>query len=309
MEALSHSFPEPAMRFASVVSIALVLCIIACGESREAGLISRVGAKQNLMAPAVDMAGGTGAIASSNEAASKSDAADPVMTAQHVDTTTIPASMIVRTGQAQIEVASVDDASTKIRQLAQRLGGYIANSSRQSGKDQIRSATLEVKLPAPRFDEALSGLNPIGTVESTNVTSEDVGEDYVDVSARLANARRLEQRLIDLLAQRTGKLSDVLSVERELARVREEIERYEGHMRFLRSRAALSTLTVTVHERAPILDQDIGHNPIAEAFKSAWRNFVGFIAAFIASLGVIIPLALLAVLGWLLYLRYIRQKP
>jgi len=297
------------MRFASVVSIALVLCIIACGESREAGLISRVGAKQNLMAPAVDMAGGTGAIASSNEAASKSDAADPVMTAQHVDTTTIPASMIVRTGQAQIEVASVDDASTKIRQLAQRLGGYIANSSRQSGKDQIRSATLEVKLPAPRFDEALSGLNPIGTVESTNVTSEDVGEDYVDVSARLANARRLEQRLIDLLAQRTGKLSDVLSVERELARVREEIERYEGHMRFLRSRAALSTLTVTVHERAPILDQDIGHNPIAEAFKSAWRNFVGFIAAFIASLGVIIPLALLAVLGWLLYLRYIRQKP
>jgi hypothetical protein len=223
-------------------------------------------------------------------------------------TTSATQTMIIRTGQASIEVTSVDSASAKVRLLAQQLGGYVANASVQSGKHQIRSATLELKLPATQFDRAIAGIRPIGIVESVNVTAEDVGEEYVDVSARLANAKKLEQRLIELLANRTGKLSDVLEVEQALARVREESERYEGRMRYLKTRAAMSTLAVTVHEKAPVLDDRIGENPIVEAFKSAWRNFVGFIASFIAMLGVLIPLGAIAFGGFLL-VRRIRGKP
>jgi len=51
-----------------------------------------------------------------------------------------------------------------------------------------------------------------------NVNAEDVGEEFTDVTARMGNARRLEARLIDLLATRTASLKDVLDVERELAR-------------------------------------------------------------------------------------------
>jgi hypothetical protein len=130
-----------------------------------------------------------------------------------------------------------------------------------------------------------------------------VGEEYVDVTARVNNAHRLEDRLIALLATRTGKLQDVLSVERELARVREEIERYEGRLRYLNSRVATSTLSVTVHEPLPILGEGPGQNPIVAAIRAAWRNFVGFIAAAIASLGILIPLAVLALLGWIIYKR------
>jgi len=83
-------------------------------------------------------------------------------------------------------------------------------------------------VPAGRFDEVVAGLRPMGRLESVNVNAQDVGEEYVDVTARIDNARRLEQRLIGLLATRTGKLKDVLDVEQTLARVREEIERYEG---------------------------------------------------------------------------------
>ena len=109
--------------------------------------------------------------------------------------------------------------------------------------------------------------------------------------------------MIALLATRTGKLQDVLSVERELARVREEIERYEGRLRFLKSRVATSTLSVTIHEPYPILGQSPGQNPIVAAIRQAWRNFVGFISAIIASLGVLIPLAALALAGWMIYKR------
>ncbi len=212
-------------------------------------------------------------------------------------------SMVIRNGQASVEVEKLDPAIVKLRQLATQLGGYVANSSMMGGRDQVPSAMLELKIPAQRFDQAISGLSTLGKVESVNATAEDVGEEFVDITARVSNARRLEERLIDLLANRTGRLQDVLSVERELARVREEIERYEGRLRYLKTRVAISTLTVTLHEPLPILGQSPGQNPIAEAIRRAWRNFVGFIAAGIASLGVLIPLAVLAFAGWIVYKR------
>jgi hypothetical protein len=132
-----------------------------------------------------------------------------------------------------------------------------------------------------------------------NVNAEDVGEEYVDITARVENAHRLEARIIELLANRTGKLQDVLSVEHELARVREEIERYEGRLRYLRSRSAVSTLTIAVHEHAPIIVPVAGDGPITYAFRRAWQNFVGLTAGFIASLGVLVPLGFV---GWLVWL-------
>ena len=213
-------------------------------------------------------------------------------------------SMIIRTGQVAVEVDSLDRAVARVRQIAAQFGGYVANTSFSGGDNQVRGATLELKLPAARFDEALAGLRPIGKVEMENVTAEDVGEEFVDVTARVTNARRLEQRLVDLLARRTGKLEDVLKVERELARVREEIERYEGRIRYLRTRSAVSTLAVTVHEPRPVLASQPGVNPIAEAFRDAWRNFVALTAGVIASMGVVIPLGLLVALAWWAWRKY-----
>jgi len=203
------------------------------------------------------------------------------------------ASMVVRTGTASVEVDSLERAVAALRDLALRAGGYVGNASIQGGADRHHAATLELKVPAARFDDLLSGLRPLGRVEYVNVSAEDVGEEYVDVGARAANARRLEERLTDLLATRTGKLADVLAVERELARVREEIERLEGRLRFLRSRAALSGLSVTLHEPTPIVGEP-GASPIADAFRAAWRNFVALTAGAIAASGVLAPLALLA---------------
>ena len=216
--------------------------------------------------------------------------------------------MVIRSGQASVQVDSLDVAVARVRQLAQRVGGSIANASLQSGRDQVRAATLEIRVPAPRFDELVAGLAPFGKVETVNVSAQEVGEEFVDLSARVANARRLEARLIELLATRTGKLSDVLTVERELARVREEIERYEGRLRYLQVRSAVSTLAVTVHEPFPLLAGAPSTNPIAQAFLQAWRNFVGLLAALIASLGVLLPVAGLAVLGWMA-VKKVRKVP
>jgi hypothetical protein len=203
------------------------------------------------------------------------------------------AGMLIRTGTAQVEVDSLDRAVARVRALAAQVGGYVGASTVQGGREQAREAELELKIPAARWDQALSALAPIGRVESVNVKSDDVGEEFVDVQARMANARRLEDRLLQLLAARTGKLDEVLQVEHELARVREEIERYEGRLRYLSSRAAVSTLTVTLHEPRPVVGDYPGSSVLGRAFLEAWRNFIGFLAGFISALGILVPLAVL----------------
>ena len=211
-----------------------------------------------------------------------------------------PSAMIIRTGTALVEVDSLEAAIASVRSFALQLGGQLANVSVQTGEERNRRAILEVKVPSARFDDALNRIEPLGDVKSVEVQAQDVGEEYVDIAARVANARRLEERLIQLLATRTGKLDDVLNVERELARVREEIDRMEGRLRYLRSRVAVSTLTLTVHEPLPLLTQP-GQNVILQAFVQAGHNFIDLLSAFIASLGYLLPLgtvALLVFFGW-----------
>jgi hypothetical protein len=221
---------------------------------------------------------------------------------------TVTPAMIIRTGTATVRVDKLEPAMARVEQLARRLGGYVANSTVETGDENVRQASLELKLPAARWNEALAGLAPIGKLESQQTTAEDVGEEYVDVTARMVNARRMEERLLSLLDTRTGKLDDVLAVERELSRVREEIERYEGRLRFLRTRAAVSTLTVRLHEPLPVLAP--GRSPILDAFREAWRNFIGFTAGFIAMLGWLIPLLIVVVaLFWLLRWLLGRGRP
>lgn len=216
--------------------------------------------------------------------------------------------MLARTGNATIEVRSLEAGVRAVRVLAERVGAFVESEQIQSGRRELRQASLVLKVPAARFDEAVQALPSVGDVESVQVAAEDVGDQYVDVTARLANSRKLEQRLLDLLATRTGRLEDVLAVERELARVREEIDRYTGRAQYLQTRVNVSTLTVNIHEPQPLGGGLPGRNPVLHAFGQAWSNFVDFVAALIASLGILVPLAALLLAAWWIYRRIARRR-
>jgi hypothetical protein len=288
------------MRFSLATVGLFTSALLACRPANRPGTATRersdVPAMQKVAAPASaprDEAADAGSVAHNPTAVIADPAAAP--------------SMVIRTGNASVEVDSLEPAMDALRRLAQRVGGFVGNSSIQSGREQLRQATLEIKVPAPRFDELTGGLAPLGRIEFVNVSAEDVGEEYVDLTARVANSRRLEERLIDLLGSRTGRLQDVLAVERELARVREEIERQEGRLRYLKSRVSLSTLSVTLHEPPPLVADHPGWNPLWEAMRQAWRNFVGLLAGVIASLGFVLPVAAAAGAGIFLVRRIKRR--
>ena len=211
-------------------------------------------------------------------------------------------SMIIRNAHVEIQVDSLEKAMAAVRRLASSLGGHIGSMNTQTGEQQVRGAVLELRIPSARFDSAMSGMPSFGKVLNSSINNQDVGEEFVDVTARVANSRRLENRLVQLLATRTGKLQDVLTVERELARVRQEIERYEGRLQWIGTQVAMSTISVNVHEKAPIVATP-GTHPIGDAFVAAWKNFVRLVAASIAMSGVLIPVAVLAWIGFVIWRR------
>lgn len=205
-------------------------------------------------------------------------------------------SMLIRRASATIEVDSLERAVESVRALADAHGGYVANSVVHARDGRHRTATVQLRVPSDRLDRALGGLTPLGRLETLEITSQDVGDEYVDVQARISNARTLEDRLLRLIERRTGKLEEILRAERELARVREAIERLEARRRFLEGHTTMSTLSVTLREPAPVLDRT-WTAMMGGAARQAWRHFWELCATVVEALGILVPLGVLVLVG------------
>jgi len=154
---------------------------------------------------------------------------------------------IVKTGEITLEVDNVANALARVRAMAVELGGYVGGA--QAGTlDQ--SATVMLRIPAPRFDDALTRLHEIGSkvlVEATH--EEDVTAAVVDLEARLKNLRASEAQYRVLVARAT-KIEDILAVQSRLDEVQGQIEQLSAQLKQLSNQADLSTLTVTLQPRA-----------------------------------------------------------
>lgn len=150
---------------------------------------------------------------------------------------------IVKTGEVTLQVSSVADASSQVRAMAVTLGGYVGGA--QAGTLD-ESATLTLRIPAARFDDALSRLHEIGDkVLSENTREEDVTASVVDLDARLKNLQSSEAQYRTLMAKAT-KIEDILAVQSRLDDVQGQIEQITAQLKSLTNQADLSTLTVTL---------------------------------------------------------------
>jgi hypothetical protein len=143
--------------------------------------------------------------------------------------------MIVRAAGLTLTTKDFDQARAVLDEILKRHHGYVGELNVSTPADSGRSFNATLRVPADQLDATIADLRKLGRVESEAQSGQEVTEPYVDLEARLANARNTEQRLTDLLRSRTGKLSDVLAVETEISRVRGEIERMDGERKSLAS--------------------------------------------------------------------------
>ncbi len=155
---------------------------------------------------------------------------------------------IIYTATVDMVTEAIDGIEPKLLEMLKAAGGFVADTNQTGASGGQRSGTWRVRVPVDQYDGFLQKVRTLGEVQSVNVTSQDVTEEFVDVSARVAAKKVQEQRLIDLIKNAVGKLDEILKVEAELARVRGEIERMEGRIRVLKDLSELTTITITVRE-------------------------------------------------------------
>ena len=140
-------------------------------------------------------------------------------------------------------------AVQKITALANEERGYVATSSSEKQANGKLRGQVIVKVPPENLDHFLQKVRALGELKNQTLGTEDVTKAYFDTDARLKNARVMEQRLIEMLKTKTGKVADLLQVEKELGRVREEIEKMQGELKYWDSQVQFATVTISLSEK------------------------------------------------------------
>jgi hypothetical protein len=216
-------------------AISLLIVVVAAGCGMK-GDYSETTAEYNI--PREMKADSTAASATSAESA---------MTAATGDAAAVERK-IIYTAEVDLVVEDFGPLPEKIDRLVQQFDAYVARSNVSGMPGQPRRGVWTVRVPVSRYGEFLAAARQLGEVKSVRSDSKDVTAEFFDVDARIRNKQREEERLIKLLDDVTGKLQDILEVERELSRVRGEIEQFQGRMRVLKDLTAMTTVEIRVEE-------------------------------------------------------------
>ena len=153
---------------------------------------------------------------------------------------------VISTASISLEVENVEPAIKRVQAVIEGMGGFVENLSSSGGsRNGEQYANMTLRVPQDRFFAAVEAVEDLGVVQSRNLGSEDVSERFIDLEARLKSSLREEQSLLSLL-ERTNTVSEILTVERELARVRSEVERFQGQLNFLERRVDLATIHLSM---------------------------------------------------------------
>ena len=155
---------------------------------------------------------------------------------------------IIYTATVDLVVENLSQGQTKLVALTKANQGYIAQTNVGGASGAQRQGSWKVRVPVDKYEAFMAGAAKLGELQTINSTSQDVTAEFYDVSARIQNKQVEEARLIELLKKATGKLSEILQVEKELSRVRGEIERLQGRIRVLANLSALTTITISMRE-------------------------------------------------------------
>jgi len=156
---------------------------------------------------------------------------------------------LIRNATVELEIISFDDVVQKITAFASEERGYVATTNSEKQANGKLRGQVVVKVLPENLDRLLQKIRALGELKNQMLGTEDVTKAYFDTDARLKNARVMEQRLIDMLKTKTGKVSDLLQIEKELGRVREEIEKMQGELKYWDSLVQFATVTISLSEK------------------------------------------------------------
>lgn len=200
---------------------------------------------------------------------------------------------LIRTVRLRITTPQFDDDMKLVSDTVFDAGGYVESSEVNTGTAGYRSASLVLRIPQNKLDEAVQRLRGVGRTESFSETSEDVTESYADTETRLETAKVKLKRLQELLS-RAETTEDLLKIEDALANAQYEADSLTGWLNRMDKQVNYSTVTLSIKEETP---KDTSENAetlgerMLSALKLAWENGVAFLGDMLVFLVTILPFA------------------
>ena len=220
--------------------------------------------------------------------------------------------LIIRTADMSLVVTDTEDAMKRIAAMAEQNGGWVVSSNVFQYDENAMSGNITIRVPAEGFNSALEALQAMAVeVQSINTSGQDVTEEYVDLSSRLANLEATAERVRGFLDE-TENVEEALAVNQELSRLEGEIEVIKGRMKYLSESAAFSTISVQL--TPDVLAQPIetgGWQPLVvlrEAIETLVAALQSLINLLIWLIIVIAPLLLLFLLPAALIIWFVRRR-
>jgi hypothetical protein len=185
---------------------------------------------------------------------------------------------VISTAEVKLVVEDFSDIPKRVTKLVAECSGYVAESQVRGETGSARTGSWKIRVPVEQYERLLEEINGLGSLHNLAVSSEDVTAEYYDLDARIRNKEREEQRLLKILEENVSRLDDIRTLEKEISRVREEIERMQGRIRVIRDLAAMSTVKLQITEvhdyvaPAPVV-LTFGDR-MTQAFSTSWGLLV-----------------------------------
>jgi polyhydroxyalkanoate synthesis regulator phasin len=226
---------------------------------------------------------------------------------------------VILTGSAVVVVDDTEEAAAAVVALAERHGGYVDGQqlSRDGADAAVREggASVDTSYPAPYgqgswvslrvpaddIRAVLDELADIGELDSSQLTSDDVTTQAVDLRARVDATQISVDRLTDLMGQ-AGSLADLLAAEESLAARQAELESYQQQLTQLEDQVSMASLTVSLTTAAPPVVADPAG--FGDGLAAGWDGLLATVNGVVIGLGFLLPwlgvLGVAAIVTWLL---------
>lgn len=213
---------------------------------------------------------------------------------------------IIRTADVTVEIANVTGAADTLAGIAAGSGGYLSSASISTGYNDRLNGAVTLRVPAARFDNALSGVKGIGKVTYISVQSQDVTSEYVDTEAKIT-AYKNQLAQYNAILKTATEVKDVLAVQQQIDEVQTELDRATGQMKYLSNRIDYATISVSLQEPEPVGGRS-GHDFVT-AINNGIAGFFGVIDGLIVLVITVIPLLVIGGAAYAGYRYYRKRHP
>ncbi|MCX6735894.1 MAG: DUF4349 domain-containing protein [Candidatus Parcubacteria bacterium] len=181
---------------------------------------------------------------------------------------------LMQDGSLSLVVRQVEAAVSSLTNVAQNLGGRIDDVQYSNAKEFGRKrAVVTLRVPSVNFDSAMTQAKQIAlAVESENISTRDVTEQFIDMQARLKNLKAEEEQYQQIM-QKTTDITDTLEVSQYLFDTRQQIEQLQGQMNYLSRQVDMSVITISLSSDPDIDAANIVWNPMTTV-KGAVQYFI-----------------------------------